>query len=683
MPSEKTLLGNLPPDPRGFVGRQDELGWLAEKLEPGGGTRLVTLVGVGGVGKTRLALRAAERVGAVYPDGVWLVELSPVRAAGQVPLAVMEAVRLSDQSAGSVAGALGDWMADKRLLLILDTCEHLLADCAVLVADLLAGAAGLHVLVTSREPLDLPGERTLEVDPLRVTDAETLFVQRAGLVLDTTARRQVADICRSLDGIPLAIELAVARLALYSLDKLHELLSDRLRSRFDVLTRDERSVDGPPRHWTLRTTIGWSHELCAPLERLLWARLSVFADTFTVAAATWVCAGGPLRADRVAEVLMHLVRQSIVLRHPTDLDRFRLLDTVREYGADWLRELGEGDAVRLRHRDHYRRFAREACADWNTSRQVAWCERVLAEHANLRAAMDRALEEPAGRAALEMAGTIGFLWRHCGMMRDAARCLDLVLAAEHEPGADLVRALWSRSAVAINQGDLDPACRWATRCADAAREQGDPTTIAATAYVTGSTAVLTGRTAEAIDLLSAAPRLPLGADWQGSAQLQIRMALCFAHLLTGAIDEAREVAEQARADSVRCGEQWGRPVIDGLIAQTDLARGDVEAAQANARAGVVGSRLTHNTVGTALTFDWLVAAVVAGGDSRRAAGLEGISRRLWERVGRAQVNSPHLIAAREARERLLRDRLGDQLYEEAYAQGMAMPYDEGLDYALS
>lgn len=688
VPSEQVVRGpgNLPPDARGFVGRLDELAWLEEELNPGG-ARLVTLVGVGGVGKTRLALRAAERAGEAYPDGVWLVELSPLRAEGQVPLAVMQALRLADQSTGSVTEALCAWAQDKRLLLILDSCEHLLADCTALAADLLATTPGMHVIATSREPLGVPGERTVEVDPLPVTDADELFVQRAaavdpGFVLDAATRRQVADICRILDGIPLAIELAAARLALYSLDKLHELLSDRLRSRFDLLAQDEEEGEGPPRHWTLRTTIGWSHELCAPVERLLWARLSVFAGTFTTTAATWVCAGGPLPADRVADVLLRLTRQSIVLRDPADPERFRLLDTVREYGADWLRELGEEEPVRRRHRDHYRRFAREACGDWNTSRQVAWCERVLAEHANLRAAMDCALAEPGSRAALEMAGTIGFLWRHCGMLRDAQRCLDQVLAVEHEPGEDLVRALWARAAVALNQGDLDVARDWAVRCADAARELGDPAAIASSAYVTAGEAGLRGRLAEVIDAASAVPRLPLGADWHGAAQLQIRISLCYAYLTSGALKEAREVAEEVRADSVRCGEHWGRGVIDGMIAQLDLARGDIEAARTHARAGLIASRVMHNTLGTALTLDWLVAAVVESGDGRRAARLQGISRRAWELLGRAQLDSPDLIAAHRTRERLLRDGLGDEAYEQAYAEGLAMSYDEGLDYAL-
>ncbi|MEU9914814.1 NB-ARC domain-containing protein [Streptomyces sp. NPDC051001] len=690
MPSEKTLPGNLPPDPRGFVGRQHELSWLAQELEPSGERRPVTLVGVGGVGKTRLALRAAQRVGAAYPDGVWLVELSPLRAEGQVPLAVMEALRLADQTAGPVAQALCAWARDKRLLLVLDTCEHLLAECAALIADLLAVAPGVRVLVTSREPLDMPGERTLEVAPLRNSDATVLFAQQAatvtpGFVLDATTRRQVGDLCRILDGIPLAIELAAARLSSHSLDQLHELLGDRLRSRFDVLVPEGTAEQGAPRHWTLRTAIGWSHELCAPLERLLWARLSVFAGSFTRRAAEWVCAGGPLPADQVENLLLRLARQSVVLRHPADSDRFRLLDTVREYGADWLRELGEGEAVRRRHRDHYRRFAREACSDWNTGRQVAWCERVFAEQANLRAAVDCALEDPGSRVALETAGSIGFLWRHCGMLRDAQFALDRVLAVEHEPGEGLLLALWSRAAVAVTQGHPEAAVPWAERCMDLARHLGDPAAIDATGYVTLGPLVLTGRTAATIKALSDLPFVPVVSDWRGSGQLQMRAMRPLAHLMSGAYAEVDESAAELRALCAGSGELWTGAFVDAFIADADLAQGRTVAALDHARAALAGHRLMHNTAGVAFGIDALVAAEIGdeGGDGRRAARLLGISRRAWERVGKEQFSLPGRVAAREARERLLRDRLGDRAYEEAYAQGMAMAYDEGVDYALS
>ncbi|MFC7265966.1 ATP-binding protein [Streptomyces lutosisoli] len=675
--------GNLPPETRSFVGRRDELGWLDEELDPGVGIdRLVSLVGVGGVGKTRLALRAAGRVRDAYPDGVWLVELSPLHTAGLVGLAVVEALRLADQSTGPVTEVVAEWAKGKRLLLVLDSCEHVLADCVALAEALLPVLPGLRILVTSREQLGLPGERVLRLDPLPVADdAVALFAERAaetGFTLDDTNRGTVEAVCRRLDGIPLAIELAAVRLSELSLAQLHGRLGERLPSRLDLLAA--REGEGPPRHQTLRTAIGWSHELCAPLERLLWARLSVFAGGFCVRAAEEVCAGGPLPAGRIAGLLARLVEQSIVRRHRADPDRFRLLDTVREFGADWLRALGEEHAVRLRHRDHYRRLARQGCAEWNTGRQVAWCERTLTEHANLRAAMDCALTEPDG-VALEMAADVGFLWRHCGYLRDAQHCLDQALATDPGPGPDRTRALWTRGAVALLQGDLEVAADWAVRCADAAREQGDPVAVVAAAYLTGGQLALSGKLSEAIDVLSATPRLPIRPDGLGAAQLQVRVALAFTHMLRGDHERARVVAEEVREASVACGESWAGAFADGIVAQADLARGDIHAAVGNARTALAGHGLLHNTVGAAMALDILAAGVVAAGDGHRAARLLGIGESVWALTGRAQMDSPDLIATRRRHEVRVREEIGDRAYEKAYGEGRTMPYGEGLDYA--
>ncbi|GGN92275.1 hypothetical protein GCM10011579_089950 [Streptomyces albiflavescens] len=676
--------GNLPPETRSFVGRRDELDWLDQELDPGIGIdRLVSLVGVGGVGKTRLALRAAGRIRDAYPDGVWLVELSPLHTAGLVGLAVVEALRLADQSTGPVIEVVAEWAEGKRLLLVLDSCEHVLADCVAFAEALLPVLPGLRILVTSREHLGLPGERVLYLDPLPVADdAVALFADRAaatGFALDDTNRTAVEAVCRRLDGIPLAIELAAVRLSELSLAQLRDRLGERLPSRLDLLVA--RDGEGPPRHQTLRTAIGWSHELCTPLERLLWARLSVFAGGFCVRAAEEVCAGGPLPAGRIADLLARLVEQSIVRRHRAAPDRFRLLDTVREFGADWLRALGEERVVRLRHRDHYRRLAREGCAEWNTGRQVAWCERILTEHANLRAAVDCALTEPDRRVALEMAADIGFLWRHCGYLRDAQHCLDLALATDPAPGPDRTRALWARSAVALLQGDLEVAADWAFRCADAAGDQGDPAAVVAAAYLIGGQLALSGRLSEAIEVLSATPRLPLRQDGFGAAQLQVRVALSFAHMMRGDHERARAVAEEVRAASVACGESWSGAFADGIVAQMDLTRGDVRAAVGNARTALAGHGLLHNTVGAAMALDVLAAGVVAAGDGHRAARLLGIGARVWELTGRAQMNSPDLMATRRSHELRVRDEIGDAEYEKAYEEGLALSYEEGLDYA--
>ncbi|MBK3575178.1 hypothetical protein JHN63_15425 [Streptomyces sp. MBT65] len=721
-------LGNLPPERHSFVGRRAELALLKAALDPeaapgrhpdpypvvGPAARLVSVVGVGGVGKTRLALRAAAEVRDAYPDGVWLTELSPLRAVGIVDLAVMETLRLADQSTRPVIDVIVEWAHGRRLLLVLDSCEHLLADCAKVAAALLARLPDLRVLVTSRERLALPGEEVLHLEPLPVDggtvdsgdtaaagDAVTLFAERAAAVGrplgdgDVAARATAAAVCRRLDGIPLALELAAARLADLTLDQLHARLGERLGERLpappdgpassdapsalDLLTSS--SGEHPPRHRTLRTAIGWSHELCAPLERLLWARLSVFTGGFCAETVQQVCAGGPLAPERIPGLLARLVAQSIVLPDPVISARYRMLDTVREYGTDWLYALGEERAVRRRHREHYARLAHQGCAEWNTGRQVAWCERVLTEHANFRAAVESALGEPDRAAAVEMAGHVGFLWRHCGYLREARHCLDQALATDPPPGHGRTLALWSRGAVAILQGDQEAAANWAVRCADAAREQGSPVAMVAAVYLRGGQLALTGRQAEAIDVLAAAPRLPIQDDAFGAAQLQARLALSLAHVLRGEYERGREVADEVRGASRKQGEYWCGAFADYLIAQADLAYGDIPAAVRGARTSVAGHALLHNTVGAAMSLDLLAAAVVTTGDAHRAARLLGIGTRLWELTGRAQMDSPDLIATRRTCELRVREHLGDLAYQHEYRTGLAMSYDEAIAYA--
>lgn len=298
--------------------------------------------------------------------------------------------------------------------------------------------------------------------------------------------------------------------------------------------------------------------------------------------------------------------------------------------------------------------------------------------------MDCALEDPGSRVALETAGGIGFLWRHCGMLRDARSALDRVLAAEHEPGEALLLALWSRAAVAVTQGHPDAAVPWAERCMDLARELGDPAAIDASGYVTLGLFVLTARPAETLKGLPELPFVPVVSDWRGSGQLQMRAMRPLAHLMSGAYAEVDESAAELRALCAGSGELWTGAFVDVLIADAALAQGRTGSALDNARAALAGHRMMHNTPGVAFGIDALTAAEIGdeGGDGRRAARLLGVSRRAWERVGREQFSLPGRVAAREARERLLRDRLGDTAYEEAYAEGLAMAYDEGLDYAL-
>jgi len=346
--------GDLPAEVSGFVGRRDELARLARQLRS---ARLVTVTGPGGVGKTRVALRTASRLSGEFEGGVCLAELAGLRDPELLPHTVATCLGLPERDARTQLGAVLDYLRDRQLLLILDTCEHLVDACASLAGAVARETAGVTVLATSRQPLDIPGEHTCLIPPLPVPEARSrdaaggdsveLFAQRAaavvpGFAITEANREDVARLCRRLDGIPLAIELATVRLRAVPLEQL----ASRLEDRFRLLTGSRRAA--LPHHQTLRTATEWSYDLCSPAEQLLWARLSVFAGSFDIAAAEQVCGGGALARADILETLIGLVDKSVVLRTGDNGARYRLLDTIREFGAERLAGTGEEDRLRSR-----------------------------------------------------------------------------------------------------------------------------------------------------------------------------------------------------------------------------------------------------------------------------------------------------------------------------------------------
>jgi predicted ATPase/DNA-binding CsgD family transcriptional regulator len=383
---------NLPAEVTRFIGRRRELPAIAGAVER---HRLVTLRGAGGLGKTRLALRAAAGLRDNFADGCWLVPLSPLRAPELLARTVSETLGLPDEAAGDAPQVLAQNLAERELLLLFDTCEHLAGTCAELAALLLSAAPGLRILATSRAPLGLPDEHTLLITPLELpaaddataahADAVTLFVDRARAVVPDFALTPqntpaVAELCRRLDGIPLALELAAVRLRGMRVEELLTRLSDRFR----VLGTARTSTD---RHRTLRAAVSWSYELCTPAEQKLWTELSVFPGGFGLAAAEYVCGPG------TGETLRRLAEKSVVQFSPggtTSDDRYQLPDTMREFGAELLHAAGAAAAVRVRarHRDYYLRLAEQAAAGSMTAGQTAWLNRLRTETANLRVALD-------------------------------------------------------------------------------------------------------------------------------------------------------------------------------------------------------------------------------------------------------------------------------------------------------
>ncbi|NUR90595.1 MAG: AAA family ATPase, partial [Nonomuraea sp.] len=465
----------------GFVGRSRELRALESLLAE---ARLVSLVGPGGVGKTRLALRAAEQVAGRFPDGVHLVELSALSDPALLPRAVAEAVGLPEQETRTAGDQLADVLADQRTLIVLDTCEHLVEACALLVETLLRRTEAVTVLVTTRQPLDVAGEHTLPVPPLPIDgDAVGLFAQRAAAVVPgfavTEANREaVTALCRRLDGIPLAIELATVRLRAIPL----EGLLARLEDRFTLLTSRRSAL---PRHQTLRTTIVWSHDLCLPEERLLWARLSVFAGSFDLAAAEAVCAGESLDADQVVECLVGLVDKSVVLRIEEEGGRYHLLDTMREFGAEHLEALGETALVRGRHAAYYAGLAAHFAERAFGPRQIELYGELDRERANLRAALD---------CEAGLALRLWPYWLCGGQLSEACYRLRRVLAAAPD-GVERGWTLAHLAAFLLWHGDHDAAVPYLEELETLAAGLGDSVLSAQTVKVLGTHAMMAGRSA--------------------------------------------------------------------------------------------------------------------------------------------------------------------------------------------
>src|SRR6266516_5067564 len=368
--------GELPAEVTGFVGRQRELAVLDGLL---GTARLVTVTGPGGVGKTRVALRAAAKGRGQFADGICLAELGGLHDPDLLPHTVATCLGLPGRDTGSQADAIVDYLRGRQLLLILDSCEHLIGACAALAEPVLRYAAQVTILATSRQPMNVPGEHCCPVPPLPVPEAEAsrsiagrggtgrggagwagrgdaveLFAQRAaaaspGFAVTPANRHDVIQLCGRLDGIPLAIELATVQLRTLTLQQL----SSRLERRFSLLTTGRRGA--LPHQQTLRATTQWSYDLCSAQEQLLWARLSVFAGSFGLTTAEAVCAGGPLAREDILPTLIGLVDKSVVLRTEEDPERYWLLDTIREFGAARLDGLpADAEATQDRHIAYFR-----------------------------------------------------------------------------------------------------------------------------------------------------------------------------------------------------------------------------------------------------------------------------------------------------------------------------------------
>ncbi|WP_190140712.1 AfsR/SARP family transcriptional regulator, partial [Streptomyces longispororuber] len=606
---------NLPAPVSGLVGRDDAVPAVRRLLGEG---RLVTLTGPGGVGKTRLAVAAARGAAADFPDGAWLVELAGIDAgvdAGRAPgpEAVAEAVtRVLGLHEEPRAGAGGDAvarlahaLASRRLLLVLDNCEHVVDAAAEAVAALLRDVPGLTVLATSQEPLDVSGERLWPVPPLELAGAMELFARRAGLGTGAAAlggddAEAVAELCVRLDGLPLALELAASRVRTMG---VHGLLA-RIDDRFALLGRGLRGA--PARQRTLRAVIDWSWSLLSGPERTVLRRLAVH-EGCGLDAARAVGAGGSVRGEDVLDLLARLVDRSLVVvaADRPDGPRYCVLESVREYGVEQLRAAGELTDVRERHSAHYAALAERGGAALRGPRQREWLERLDEESGNLRRALDTAVERGNADRALRMTNALAWYRVLRGRTAEARRSLDAALARVPGPAGlpDATRAaralaLAWRAGIALREGED----AWADACpgngadgADGADAPGgdpllraalagftgvdDPAGRATALWVLGSAqlgagAVRTGESLvnEALDAFAA-----LGDDWGTAAALSVRARHAMAH---GDLEAVRRDSERSARLFRRLGDGWGQlQTVFPLATLSEIAGDYAEAAR--------------------------------------------------------------------------------------------------------
>lgn len=691
-------MGNLPAEVTSFVDRRSEIAEIKRLFSV---ARLVTLTGFGGVGKSRLASCAASQLRRSFVHGTWLVELASVEDPDLLCEKVATTLGIVSQSRRPPIHILSDYLERRQLLLVLDNCEHLVDACATLVGKILGAAEGLRILATSRHLLRADGERILPVFPLDTPEpnelstsdgigqrgaAITLFAERARAVDSTFAittgnQATVARICRRLDGIPLAIELTTPWLRALSLEQILARLDDRLR----LVTRGNRTA--PPRHRTLRATLDWSHRLCSPEERTLWARLSVLADGFDQSAVVNVCCDEEIARQDVLLTLAGLVDKSIVIRTAHgSAARYRQLETVRQYGRHRLRETSEEALLRRRHRDHYLRQCERAAAEWFGPAQAEWLNRLRRDHANLQNALGFCLNSPdLSATGLRMATALWFYWRAAGLMSQGRRWLDLALAHHaHVPSDELARGLWINSWIAAAQRDFTACEEAAEQCRAIARYTGSKSAHTYATHILGLAALHGDDLTNAAALLEEALAHYRNTDRMDSLAALAYLQLASMHLYLGNIDRGLELCEELRATCEARGERWLRSYALYLTSRIHWDRDDLPQAVTSVQECLRNARPLGDLSCIVLAIDQLACLEAALGIAERATVLLAVADRTWLAIdGQFPRGKGDAPALREHCRTRVGELLDAEVLEAACRRGAALSLDEGIAYALN
>ena len=741
---------NLPAELTSFVGREREAAEISGLL---GRHRLVSLVGVGGTGKTRLLLHVAGELAGRHADGAWLIELAPLREPGLVVQEVARTFGIADTPGRPMIAAVTDFLRDKDLLLLLDNCEHLIGAAADLVERLLGSCRSLQVLATSREALGVPGEATyavpslavpdqldqLDLEAVAVSEAVALFVERAAATLptfrlDATTVGPVVEICRRLDGIPLALELAAARVNVLSVEEIAQGLGDRFR----LLTGGRRTA--VPRQQTLQALIDWSWDLLGEADQRLLRRLSVFAGGWTLEAAATVASdrtpdgalpGAAARLDTL-DGLGRLVDRSLLVVAHAGATRYGMLETIRQYSSDRLVASGEAVELRARHLARFHRLVLDAATGLMGPDMVAWLDRLDAEIDNLRAALDWAFETDV-QAALEMCVVLGVYWRSRSTGTEGPdrlmRAVDVARRwrAAPSPVPEAERLVLA-ARVFAGPGWLMAASGWGRSLAHAeeaiavARESGDPVAIFdALAWLTwarimtdagGRTDAWSEAANEALQLATdlddpvrlaavqsglamlEAPRDLVAAEgWIERATASARRsgnpwAIAEAMQMRGRIDsrlnrqpEAERWFREAQAQYLAIGD-----IRFALLSQSELAHarrraGAIGEAEAEYRQTILGWQHSGNRGAVANQLESLAFTALARGDGVRVARLFGAAEALREVAGDPMPASER--GEYDAELARLRAELDPQTLTDAWAHGRALSMEDAITFAVS
>ena len=678
----------MPAETTSFVGRRHELAEARKKLAT---ARLISLVGPGGVGKTRLAIRIATDLGRGFPGGAWLAELAELRDPALVGTAVMAALDLRDQATAEPLALLRSYLKDKELLLVLDNCEHVIEAAAQLVSEVIRAAPGVRVIATSREPLSVAGEHVLPVPPLelpasdaadplaqlRENEAVALFIERAAAAsgrFELTAANQAAvvGLCRRLDGLPLAIELAAVRTRALG----PEQIRDRLGDRFGLLTGGRRAA--LPRHQTLRTTIEWSYDLLTPAERALLRRLCVFAGRFTLDDVESVCCSGDAPAARALDLLSSLIDKSLMIKEDVaGAACYRLHETMREYARLRLHEVaGEEEDLELRCADYYL----SRCAQFAVEgryRLLPWLAWMELEIDNVRAVLRRCMDRGDSRRGIDLASRLIWYWATRGTT-EGVRWLDELLAGEAGP-AEHPWVYFVRGFLAVLQNDPAAARPALEHGVIAARAAGQLDALSQSLAMASIAANVAGDRASSGRLLDEARVVADGLDDLGTT-LMLHQALALNGLLDGDLGAVRSAASQGVLLSREAGDLYSLGMMllnQGFAA---LISGDLRESGQGLAEGLRIARQLDDRVAQCHLLGGLGCSAAGAREPRLAAQLFGAMENLRAEAG-ARINmgmAPVLAQATAS----VKTTLGASKFETEFAAGQQLSREAAVRLAL-